>query len=60
MHLKNTDANEYTQVIPTKDLNGDGIVDFLLVKEFFSNDRKTASNPTGKYYKLTTLLSGIQ
>jgi hypothetical protein len=60
MHLKNTDANEYTQVIPTKDLNGDRIVDFLLVKEFFSNDRKTASNPTGKYYKLTTLLSGIQ
>jgi hypothetical protein len=61
MHLKhNTEYGEYTQVIPTKDLNGDGIVDFFLVKEAFTDSRKTLSNKTGKYFKLTTLLSGNQ
>lgn len=59
MHLKYTDINEYTQVIPTKDLNNDGIVDFLLVKEDFANAKKTTTNLTGKYYKLTALLSGM-
>lgn len=61
MHLKhNTEYGEYAQVIPTKDLNGDGIVDFLLVKEAFTDNRKTLINQTGKYFKLTTLLSGNQ
>jgi hypothetical protein len=61
MHLKhNTEYGEYAQVIPTKDLNGDGILDFLLVKEAFTENRKTTNNQTGKYFKLTTLLSGTQ
>lgn len=61
MHLKhNAEYGEYAQVIPTKDLNGDGIVDFLLVKEAFTDNRKTPTNKSGKYFKLTTLLSGIQ
>lgn len=61
MHLKhNTEYGEYAQVIPTKDLNSDGIVDFLLVKEAFTDSRKTNSNTSGKYFKLSTLLSGNQ
>lgn len=61
MHLKhNKEYGEYAQVIPTKDLNGDSIVDFLLVKEAFSDDRKTNNNKNGKYFKLSVLLSGNQ
>jgi len=46
----------YHYIIPTE-LNGDGIIDFLLVGQDYSNTYKAPSNVYGMFYRISALIS---
>jgi len=46
----------YHYILPTE-LNGDGIIDFLLVGQDYANTYKTATNINGMYFRVSALLS---
>jgi hypothetical protein len=46
----------YHYILPTE-LNGDGIMDFLLIGQDYANSYKTVANINGMYFRVSALLS---